>query len=321
MIFIPRWLMATVTISFGSFMGILGFFWLPQYERPAMALLALGLYFSTLATTVLGYRGLKIPFWQGLANFAGAVAIPLLINPQIDKSAAGTYATWYVGALGCLAAATVVRQQTIFAWLIVTSGMGQALFWSGPEHAFKTGLVGAACLVLAGQAVSIGLRRAASEADKYSEDATATAISTASVTASRMARQERIDQTLRGALPMLELIIKRGGRLSTKEAAEARYLEASLRDEIRGRNLLNDELRAAIDSARRRGVEVIVLDEGGLDSTSEIERDELLSQVISALDGVTTGRVTLRSPAGESWRITLAAMRPGQPTPDVWLKI
>lgn len=321
MTFIPRWLIASVSLAFGTYLGVLGLFWLPQYPRPELAILAVAIYFVTFMATILGFRGLPIPFLQGLVNLVGAIAAPYLINLQIDQVVAGTYATWYVGAFGCLAAATIVRQQQTMAWLVLGSALLQAIIWAGPNHFFDTGVVGSVCLVLAGQAVSIGLRRAKAEADQFSEVATVSAISMASISATRTARQERIDQTLRGALPMLELIIKKAGRLTSREATEARYLEASMRDEIRGRNLLNDDLRAAIDSARRRGIEVIVLDEGGLDSTSDIERDELLSKVVESLAGVKTGRVTLRSPAGESWRITMAAMRPGQPTPDVWLRI
>lgn len=321
MTFIPRWLIATVSLAFGTYLGVLGLFWLPDYPQPELAALSVAIYFAVFAATILGYRGLRIPLLQGSANLLAAILVPYLINLQIDRSVAGTYATWYVGAFGCLAAATIVRQQQTMAWLVVGSALVQAIVWAGPNHFFDTGVVGSICLVLAGQAVSIGLRRAKAEADQFSEIATVSAISMASVSATRTARQERIDHTLRGALPMLELIIKKAGRLTEREATEARFLEASLRDEIRGRNLLNDDLRAAIDAARRRGVEVIVLDEGGLDSTSDIERDELLTKVIDALAGVTTGRVTLRSPAGEAWRITMAAMRPGQPTPDVWLRI
>lgn len=321
MIFLPRWLLATVSLTFGAYLGALGLLWLPEYRNPTVATIAIVIYLLVFSATVLGYRGVRIPLYQAILNVLAAIVVPLLVNMQNDPEVAGTYATWYVGALSCLATATIVRQHTILAWLVAAISVAQALAWAGLEHVFDTGVIGAVCLVLAGQAVSAGFRRAEKEVDDFSEAATADAISMASVSASRLARQERIDQTLLGALPMLELIIRKNGRLTASEATEARLLEASLRDEIRGRNLLNNELRRAIDRARRRNVEVILLDEGGLDSTSDIERDELLVKVIEALEGVTTGRVTLRSPAGESWRITLAAMRPGQPTPDVWLRI
>ena len=84
---------------------------------------------------------------------------------------------------------------------------------------------------------------------------------------------------------------------------------------------MNDRIRAAVSSARNRGIEVMVLDEGGLDSASADEVSALLNQVADAMDSVTEGRITLRSPAGENWRVTLVATRPGVTSPDLWMKL
>ena len=79
-------------------------------------------------------------------------------------------------------------------------------------------------------------------------------------------------------------------------------------------------MRTAIMAARQRGVEVLVLDEGGLDDLSEVERLSVLAKVAASIEIVTEGRLTIRSPKGESWRITVAAIRPGTAAPDLWLK-
>ena len=97
-------------------------------------------------------------------------------------------------------------------------------------------------------------------------------------------------------------------------------LEASLRDEIRGRGLMTPAIRSAAQKARLRGVEVVILDEGGLDDTSEGNRSEILAKVAAAFEDVHEGRITLRAPAEEAWRVTLVATRAGIAKPDIWLK-
>ena len=115
--------------------------------------------------------------------------------------------------------------------------------------------------------------------------------------------------------------IASGDALSSHEQVEARLLEAALRDEIRGRDLLNERTRQAIDSARRRGVAVNVLDEGGLAEFSPEAREGLLDQVADALDQVTSGRVTIRSPRDERWQVTIAAFEDASNAPKLWLRL
>jgi hypothetical protein len=119
---------------------------------------------------------------------------------------------------------------------------------------------------------------------------------------------------------MLKTIEAKNGKLTDSEKSEARLLEAALRDEIRGRELINDEVRSAARAARKRGVEVVILDEGGVDQMSPAEKSEILGKVCASINEVEQGRITLRAPVGEAWRVTLVATRPGVAKPDVWLK-
>ena len=120
---------------------------------------------------------------------------------------------------------------------------------------------------------------------------------------------------------MLTKIRDANGGLTENDAADARLLEAALRDEIRGRQLLNHEVREQVNLARRSGIEVILLDEGGLSDCTPEHIDELLSEVALSLSKIHEGRVTIRSPKGEDWKITIAAMRTGVAQPDVWLRL
>jgi hypothetical protein len=126
---------------------------------------------------------------------------------------------------------------------------------------------------------------------------------------------------LKSAVPALNLIAALGGRLNESQRREALLLEAALRDEIRGATLLNEQVRSAIKAARQRGVEVLVLDEGGLDDLGDLERNEILNRAAASFANVSAGRLTIRSPRGEEWKITVVAVRPGSTAPDIWLKL
>jgi hypothetical protein len=176
-------------------------------------------------------------------------------------------------------------------------------------------------LIVTGHAVSLGVARAVKNAQDLNRKAALTAIETASIEAAGEVRSRLLDKTLRTALPALNLIAALGGNLTDSQKREALLLEAALRDEIRGEALLNDSMRFAIKAARERGVEVLVLDEGGLEGLGLEEREQLLTRASASFSSVNAGRLTLRSPQGEDWRITVAAVRPGTSAPDLWLKL
>ena len=74
---------------------------------------------------------------------------------------------------------------------------------------------------------------------------------------------------------------------------DARLLEAQLRDGIRAPGLDDPAVRAAAWQARRRGVSVLLLDDGdGSRAPGELTR--LADVVVSVLADATDGRVTAR---------------------------
>jgi hypothetical protein len=175
-------------------------------------------------------------------------------------------------------------------------------------------------LVFAGHAISKGIERAAKSAQKYTQQALEDETQLVVSKSAALERRNRLELALAGALPMLKIIESQNGKLTDSQKIEARLLEASLRDEIRGRELLNDDVRSAVRDARNRGIEVVILDEGGVDQLSPDDKKEILTKVCAAIKDVEQGRVTLRAPIGEAWRVTLVATRPGVAKPDIWLK-
>jgi hypothetical protein len=158
-------------------------------------------------------------------------------------------------------------------------------------------------------------------ATQFRERALATGAATAAKSAARIERERRINGTLAGVLPQLEAIVSKSGNLSAKEQQLALLTEAELRDQIRGRNLVHDELAEQAKLARSRGVEVQLLDDGGLEDLDPEELEQLLSRVARELSQVQAGKVVIRSVAGESWNLSIAAIRKGADQPDLFLRL
>lgn len=320
MIRIPRWLVAILGLLFGLFHAGLGFASLAGVEKYGYPLVAILLYLAAIIASMIFYRGPNLPMPQAILNLAVAAIVPLLVNSNLDPITADAYSTWYVVGIATLMATTAVRQQKLVAWIGTALLVLQVISWAGLFGGIQAGLIGALLLVFAGHTISVGLKSAYSRTMEFTEAARNSQIQAVANAAASEERRARLDFALRGALPILQMIDSQKGKLSDTQKLEARLLEASLRDEIRGRGLMSDEIREAVRQARLRGVEVIVLDEGGLDLISDSARKEILKKVALSFEQVSSGRLTLRAPADESWKVTLVATRPGVAKPDIWLK-
>ncbi len=321
MIRISRRMVVLAAAAFGLYPVFLALVGLEDYSSTLEIILAVAIYVVCIVASVVLYDSVELPVWQARANVFASVAIPALVLAGLEASHVGTYATWFVGAIASLGAATAFRGRTHHAVLMVISVTLQVVIWGGPSAINTTGIFGAIVFVVVGSLMSRGVLGAMKATEEAQAKTLATVTKTAFVTAAREEHKKRIAAALATALPALGHLAKLEKPLDSSDQKKMFLLESTLRDEIRGRGLMNDRIREAVASARKRGIEVMVLDEGGLDSTSADERTELLEQVATAMDGVADGRITLRAPAGESWRITLVASRPGIATPDLWLKL
>lgn len=130
------------------------------------------------------------------------------------------------------------------------------------------------------------------------EDAAMRAAAEATMAARHSERIGQLARLDRVARPMLERIA-RGTELSAAEQEICRLLEAELRDGLRAPQLVTDRLNSAARGARSRGVEVLLLDDGGFAGVSGAVRDRVVQFAIRALDAADSGAVTIRVlPAG-----------------------
>lgn len=320
MIRIRRWQVALFGLLFGLYPIYLAFTSLADYENVVVVYVSMLLYFFAIVPSVSFYKSVELPRYQTIYNLFVALLVPQLVLSTIDATFVGTYATWFVGGIACVAAATAFRGHSVIASAYVASVSVQVIFWGGLKAISTTGIFGAIVFLLAGTLMSRGIRLTYAATNEYQEKTVKALSGMAASTAARDEHKKRIASALSQALPQLREISSITKPLNEAKRHEAIRLENSLRDEIRGRGLMSPDIRVAIRNARDRGLEVVVLDEGGLDALGAAERTEILKKAAAAIDGVQQGRVTLRAPQGEQWNVTLVATRAGVAQPDLWLK-
>lgn len=307
--------------TFGLYHAILGLINITSYEFPLLIWVSLVVYLFALITSVFYYKDIVLPSWIASINLVVAFALPLFVAAGIGSFSPTTYATWHIAAIGTLLAITAVRGQRAVAWIGIGSLIFQVLAWGGISVLFTSGLVGAVLLVLGAQAAAKALSQSEELATMFRELALATEAATAAKSAARIERERRINATLAGVLPQLEKIVESDGQLRAADKKTAILTEAALRDQIRGRNLTHPELTEQARLARARGVEVQLLDDGGLEDMDQAELDEIFSRVARELSNIKAGRVVIRSVAGEDWTLTMAAIQKGSEKPDLFLRL
>ena len=112
------------------------------------------------------------------------------------------------------------------------------------------------------------------------------------------------------AIDMLRTIQSSEGELTDEQRQECLHLEGAIRDEIRGRKLLNDAVRTQVMSARRRGATVTLLDEGGIDDLSDGDLDRVLNRLAAAIKKTDADKVIARTvPEGSDVAVTVVGLR------------
>ena len=152
---------------------------------------------------------------------------------------------------------------------------------AGPAGLLSLGIVGSASWVAVSHVMSTALTKASKDAQRFALAEREATDWQAAQEAHVYERQFRLGQTSAMALAMLRIIQERDGDLTDEQRQECLHLEGAIRDEIRGRKLLNDAVREEVMSARRRGATVTLLDEGGIDDLSEVVRSAAFAAAVS----------------------------------------
>jgi hypothetical protein len=255
-------------------------------------------------------RTVVMPTWLAALDIGVAVVVVLAVAGTLEPHAPENgYATWYVGAVGSLLTIVAVRRHTGLAWLGLALLALHTVVWAGPVGLLQLGVPGDLIWVAIADLVTRAMERAAGEVRSYAAAERETVEWQAAQDAHHYERQVRLGQTARTALPMLTRIVQNHGELDAADRQECRVLEQSIRDEIRGRRLLNDAVREQVLAHRRRGAMVQVLDDGGVDDVPPELLDAVLQRAARELEGLTSDRIVLRTaPKGSPKAVTVVAI-------------
>jgi len=312
---VPRYLIVGMAGLFSAYHLVLASYTINVPNHPQPVFVAMGLYAVATIISLLPWGPVRMPIWMAAFNFAIVIAITLLVASELDYSRPGGtgYASWYVAASGTLLTITSTRGRHTFAWLgigflVVHTVVGVGAV--GPAGIFSLGIVGSASWVAVSHVLSTALAKASKDAQRFALAEREATDWQAAQEAHVHERQFRLGQTSAMALTMLRQIQDSGGKLTDAQREECAYLESAIRDEIRGRKLLNDAVRDEVMSARRRGATVNLLDEGGLDDLSDDELERVLNRLALAIHETNADKIIARTvPEGSDVAVTVVGLR------------
>lgn len=306
---IPRYLIVGLAAVFSSYHLILAAVSLDVPLQKGPYLLAMALYAIATIASLWRSQSTRMPIWMATFNVAVSVAVSLLVTSQLPDGAEGTYAAWHTAAIGTLMVITSTRRRQTFAWLGVAALTVETVAWQGPGALLDYGVVGSLIWVGVSHALAYSLSSAGRDARQYALAEREAAEWRAAQDAHLFERQFRLGQTGRMAIPMLRAIAASHGDLTDEQRRECLYLEGAIRDEIRGRKLLNDAVRTEVMHSRRRGTVVTLLDEGGIDDLPAADLSRVLNAVAAAIAETRTDRIIVRTvPRGADTAVTVVGL-------------
>lgn len=307
---LPAGIAIGLAALFSVFHLVLGVASLPSVREVGPVLTCMALYAAASAVAIF-LPGRTLPVWAACFSLATALVMPVIAAPVVDLTDGNDWATWWVAAIGTLMVVLVVRGRRAFAWVGVGFVTLFGVAWAGPGAFGGLGLVGNLTWVAIATGFAVAMDRATRTTRDFVRAEQETADWQAAQDAHVFERQFRLSQTTRMASPMLQRVIEQGGDLTDAERAECLHLEQAIRDEIRGRSLLSDDVRDEVMRLRRRGATVQLHDDGGLD---DLEIDELRRVHAELADALRRAReadnVIVRTVAeGSDAAVTIVGLR------------
>jgi len=305
---LPRPLLLLLAVGVAAATFTNGVVALPATPHPERGAIALALFAVAFVLTITDRRAVMSPLISG-TNAGVSFAIALLCAGSSTREGGAGDAHWYIGAAGCLLVLTVVRRRTVHAWIGTALVLAQTLIWAGVDGTVDIGAASFALWVAAAYFGVRSLSHAMRDIQQFARSEREAVEWQAAQDAHHFERQVRLTQTSRVALPMLRHIAEVDGDIDEQDRHECRVLEQTIRDEIRGRRLLNESLRDQVIAHRRRGAFVQVLDDGGLDDIEPALMEPILDRVAQSISRLQSDRIIIRTaPKGSDKSVTVVAI-------------
>lgn len=343
-----RGVLAGLAVAFTAYLAVRGLWWTEPVPYPLVLITALVLYLLTTWLCIFWEPGVRaprsgdpspssadgvhgptvLPLQACVLALATAVLIPTSVALGVgDDARTAPYATWYLGGIGALMAIVMARRRVWVAWSGIAILTVAAIVWMGAPAAMSLGLVGSIMWVAVAQLLVRSMDRAARDTSRLAQLQRASSAWQTSQAVRQRERRLQIQRALVIAGPILTRTVVTGAELDPDERLEARVAEGALRDEMRGRGLLDDDVRAELAAARGRGATVTVLDEGGLEDVEEATLDHIRAQLAATLREARSDRLYIRTSPHDRVAVTVvgrSAAGPGLSDEDaveLWREI
>lgn len=255
--------------------------------------------FGSVLLVLVGVPGDPLPLVATAWVVVGSVAVTLigiiparLPNPGLQN--------W--GHSACILALgfLCVRGRTAAAWLGLTGGTVALSAWfavngSTAAAGFVTIYSDIGVLTLS-SVFAVTLRPAAGTVYRLRDTRVTQSAELAASVAANREREAQLHALDRSVRPLLARIAA-GSPLSAEERRDCAIVEAGLRDSLRATRLTHPSVVRATVDARRRGVDVVLIDDGGPDTVTDVDSGamERISRVVAdTLDAATGGSVRAR---------------------------
>jgi hypothetical protein len=298
-IVVPRWFSASIASAFAAYTTAFAVINIASGRSPLTDLIALG-FFGLAFAVGIARTGLA-PLPSTIVVLGSGLVLPMLgsvgLDPVADSYSSGA---WYVSGIVCLVLLLLWRRRALPAWALLGSLVLQTYLWGGFDALNGFGVVAAVLLLAIMAAGGWAVVKTEQHLSSFSDAQREALEWRAAQEAYQAERQGRLGTTARLASSMLQRIASATDGLTDADRAECRVLEQTIRDEIRGRRLLNDAVREQVIAHRRRGALVQVNDDGGIDDIAAAAMEPLLEQLAEALAGLRSDRIIIRTAPRDS---------------------
>jgi hypothetical protein len=277
----------------------------PAYPRPWLVVVG-------LLVTLVGIAALTAPEEEVPLRSALVVALVPLVNvavlvPQLAEPTQnrvwlleiGAYLTGLLAmrgrvAVACCGTGLLVAAVAVWATL---SGGGLAVAVAVLALPVSALVVGATWYVV--------LRRTLDQVTAHRQAGAVAARARRAAEAATEASRAELAVIAATVRPLLAEIAA-GWPDGPQDADRYRITEAAVRDRLRARSLTVEPFADACTRARRRGVDVLLLDDGPADAAPL--SPALVTRLVTLVDGIDLGRVTVRvMPAGRAGHLSVLA--------------
>lgn len=268
---------------------------------------------STAAISLIKTAGDPLPYRTTLAlTLAGPISINL-VSAVAPVPIDGLLQLWPLAAATAIYTYLCVRGRTVWAWLGMAATLASCAWWAqrtgqGAGYGIEISAINLAPLLMA-TFFAWTIRPAARDIFALREQTVVRVAAEATDTAILDERDRQLRRLDELARPLLERLATEDD-ISDEQRLACTLLEAHLRDTLRAPILDIVGIAVAARAARARGVDVILLDDHGMDETPAPVRAQIIAAVLTALNRSVDGTLTIRvSPPQRDTLLTILHRR------------